>query len=218
MKWLVFSYSLPSNLTAASRVRIWRKLRKSGAVSPKLGVHVLPYTKECIETVHWLAAEVEQESGEAIVMQVERFENLSDDKVIDIFRNERMADYRQIEAFVDELERLLESHRVEQAKDPNKVVSIKRDINKLKKNIDEVSRMDFFQIYDKRNLLERVHHLQKTLLTGNLILLIFISMGALNPMGLREMMDEPQKEEQMDAAQNNAVKLKRNQANQLSSC
>ncbi len=213
MKWLVFSYSLPSNLTAASRVRIWRKLRKSGAVSPKLGVHVLPYNDDCVETVRWLATEVEQESGEAIVMQVDRFENLSDDKVIDIFRNERMADYQQIEAFVAELEKLLEAHRVEQAKDPNKVVSIKRDIRKLRKNIDEVSRVDFFQIYDKRSLLERLHHLQKTLLTGNLIFLFFFSMGALNPAALGEMKDELQIEEQIDVFPNDDIKLKRAQVN-----
>ena len=213
MKWLVFSYSLPSNLTAASRVRIWRKLRKSGAVSPKLGVHVLPYNDDCVETVRWLAAEVEQESGEAIVMQVDRFENLSDDKVINIFRNERMADYQQIEAFVAELEKLLDAHRVEQAKEPNNVVSLKRDIRKLKKNIDEVSRVDFFQIYDKRRLLERLHHLQKTLLTSNLILLFFFSMGALTSAALCEMKDELQMEEQIDFFQNDDVKLKRPQVN-----
>lgn len=213
MKWLVFSYSLPSNLTAASRVRIWRKLRKSGAVSPKSSIHILPYNNACAETVRWLAAEVEQESGEAIVMQVDRFENLSDDKVIDIFRNERMADYQQIEAFVAKLEKLLEAHRVEQPKDPNKVVSLKRDISKLKKNISEVSRVDFFQIYDKRSLLERLHHLQKTLLTSNLILLIFFSLGALNPTALLEMKDELQMEEQIDFLQNEDVKLKRPQVN-----
>lgn len=218
MKWLVFSYSLPSNLNPASRVRIWRKLRKSGAVSPKLGVHVLPYNDDCVETVRWLAAEVEQEHGEAIVMQVERFENLSDDKVIDIFRNERMADYQQIEAFVAELEKLLEAHRVEQAQDANKVVSLKRDINKLKKNIDEVSRVDFFQIYDKHRLLERLHHLQKTLLTGNLVLLIFFSLGAFNLPGLQEMMDALQKEEQMDVSLSEDIKLKRSQGSQLSFC
>lgn len=211
MKWLVFSYSLPSKLTAASRVRIWRKLRKSGAVSPKTGVHVLPYNDDCVETVRWLTAEVEQESGEAIVMQVDRFENLPDDKVIDIFRNERMADYRQIEAFVAELERLLEANRVEQAGDPNKVVALKRDISKLKKNIDEVSRVDFFKIYDKRSLLERLHHLHKTLLTGNLILLIFFSLGAFDATTLRKMNDELQKDERLDVFKDGDVKLKRPQ-------
>jgi hypothetical protein len=215
MKWLVFSYSLPTNLTAASRVRIWRKLRKSGAVSPKLGVHILPYNDACVETVRWLTAEVERESGEAIVMQVNRFENLSDDKVIDIFRNERMADYQQIEAFIAELEKLIEAHRLEQNEDPNKVVSIKRDISKIKKNIDEVSRLDFFQIYDKHSLLKRLQHLQKTLMTGNLILLISLSLGAFNATCLREMMDEIQQEEQMDVFQNNDMKHKRSQLNRL---
>lgn len=211
MKWLVFSYSLPSKLTTASRVRIWRKLRKSGAVSPKPGVHVLPYNDDCVETVRWLTAEIEQESGEAIVMHVDRFENLSDDKVIDIFRNERMADYQQIEAFVAELEKQLEMQQGEQAREPNNVVSLKRDINKLRKNIDEVSRVDFFQIYDKRSLLERLHHLHKTLLTGNLILLIFFSMGGLNATSLCKMSGELQMEEQIEVSQSDDTKLKRSQ-------
>jgi hypothetical protein len=187
MKWLVFSYSLPSKLSTSSRVRIWRKLRKSGAVSPKTGVYVLPNTAECVEALRWLASEVEQEQGEALVMQVDRFENLPDDKVVDIFRRERLSDYQEIESFLEELEQLIHAAREERH---DNVVAFKRDIKKIRKNIDDVSRVDFFSVFDKHKLLDRLHGLQQRLLTGNLILLILFSLGTLDDIVLCKMKEE----------------------------
>lgn len=200
MQWLVFSYSLPSKMSSASRVRIWRKLRKTGAVSPKGGVYVLPYSDACLEAVRWIVAEIEQEQGEALVMQVQQFENLPNDKVIDIFRNERAADYQEIEKFIAELETLVAS---EKARQNGHALSIKRDINKLKKNIDALSLIDFFQARDKKTLLDRLHLLQKTLVTGNLILLIMFSLGTLNQVVLRKM-----KEERYEITRRESVKTK----------
>jgi hypothetical protein len=78
MPGVVFSYSLPSAGRSSPRVAVWRRLRTLGAVSPKGGVHVLPAHDECVEAFQWLAQEVEQAKGEALVMRVERFEGLTD--------------------------------------------------------------------------------------------------------------------------------------------
>lgn len=187
MKWLVFSYSLPAKLSSSSRVRIWRKLRKSGAVSPKAGVHVLPYTKDCREAVRWLVSEVAKEQGEALVMQVDRFENIPNDKVIDIFRKQRAADYQEIEACLFELEQMIQAG---QANREDNLLAFKRDIKRIKKSIDEVSKIDFFFSYDKRVLLDRLHRLQKSLMTGNLIMLILFSIATLETTVLPRMKEE----------------------------
>lgn len=201
MQWLVFSYTLPSKLSTASRVRIWRKLKKSGAISPKTGLHVLPYSEECLETVRWLVTEIEQEQGEALIMEVKHFQNFSDEQVIELFRTERVADYREIETFMAELEQLVQSEK--EKRDTN-VVSIKRNINKLKKNIDAVSRIDYFHAYDKKPLMDRLRLLQKTLVAGNLILSILFSFGALNTVVLRKM-----KEERYEITRRETIKIKR---------
>jgi hypothetical protein len=58
MKWLVFSYSLPSKSRSSPRVTLWRRLRRLGSISVKTGVYPLPARDECIEAFQWLAQEV----------------------------------------------------------------------------------------------------------------------------------------------------------------
>ena len=190
MKWLVLSYSLPSKLSASSRVRIWRKLRKSGAVSPKSGVYVLPHSEECVEALRWLVSEIEQEQGEALVMRVDNFENLPDGNVVDIFRKERLNDYQEIENFLAELERLIQAAKEQNHDNQDNVLAFSRDIKKIRKNIDQVSRVDFFPSFDKRKLLDRLHGLQQRLVTGNLILMFFFSFGAPDTTVLCKMVEE----------------------------
>jgi len=146
-------------------------------------------------------AEIEQEQGEALVMEVDHFQNITDDKVIEIFRKERSEDYQEIEAFLAELE---QSAQAEKDKKTGNVVAFKRDINKIKKNIDAVSRIDFFQAYDKKSLLDRLHLLQKSFVTSNLIFLIMFCMGTLNTVVIRKM-----KEERYEITRKETIKVKR---------
>ncbi len=68
MSWLVFSYSLPSKGQSSPRVTLWRRLRRLGAISVKTGIHILPDQEEYIEGFQWLAQEVQQAKGEALVL------------------------------------------------------------------------------------------------------------------------------------------------------
>src|SRR2546422_11542483 len=89
MSWVVFSYSLPSGGRSSPRVAVWRRLRALGAISPKGGVHVLPARDECVEGLQWLAQEVEQAKGEALILRVERFEGLADARLGELFQAAR---------------------------------------------------------------------------------------------------------------------------------
>ncbi|MEO6306639.1 MAG: Chromate resistance protein ChrB [Nitrospiraceae bacterium] len=62
---------------------MWRRLQRLGAITPKAGVYVLPDRDECVEAFQWLAQEVQQAKGEAVVMRVERFEGLTDTSKIE---------------------------------------------------------------------------------------------------------------------------------------
>ena len=44
-EWLLFFYSIPAT-PVNNRVKIWRKLLKTGAVQLKGGVYILPYREE----------------------------------------------------------------------------------------------------------------------------------------------------------------------------
>src|SRR5579863_7808328 len=111
MSWIVFSYSLPAAGRSSPRVAVWRRLRALGAVSPKGGVHVLPARDECVEAFQWLAQEVEQAKGEALLMRVERFEGLSDTQLIALFQATRNEDYAALDAEATALDKTLTGSR-----------------------------------------------------------------------------------------------------------
>ena len=62
--WLLLAYKVPRDPTA-SRVYVWRKLKRLGAVALQDAVWVLPTTPQTSEHFRWLSAEIVELGGEA---------------------------------------------------------------------------------------------------------------------------------------------------------
>jgi hypothetical protein len=139
MTWLVFSYSLPSKVQSSPRVALWRRLRRLGAITLTGGIHVLPAREEDLEAFQWLAEEVQQAKGEAVVMRVEQFEGLADADLIERFRRARAEDYTTLDAQVDGLE-----ERLRAAPKPEERSRIRERLERLRRQHAEVARIDFF--------------------------------------------------------------------------
>jgi len=140
MGWVVFSYSLPSKASSSARVGFWRRLQRLGAVTPKAGVYVLPTRDECVEAFQWLAQEVQQAKGEAVVMRVDRFEGLSDQQLVNIFHDSCRGKYLELESEAGEVEKALSS-----AKSVKGSAGVLDQVKGLQKRYGEVARVDFFE-------------------------------------------------------------------------
>lgn len=66
--WLILQYKIPAN-PSAPRVYIWRKLKRVGALLILDTVWVLPDTPRTLEQFQWLAAEIVELGGEALLWQ-----------------------------------------------------------------------------------------------------------------------------------------------------
>jgi hypothetical protein len=139
MNWIVFSYSLPGKSGSGPRVNLWRRLRRLGAISPAGGAQVLPARDDCLEAFQWLAREIRQAQGEAIVMRVEQFEGLSDQDLIDLFHAARAEDYAEIERQIIELDKT----QRQRAKRANRAPA-KDELEKLRRRYLEIRRVDYF--------------------------------------------------------------------------
>jgi hypothetical protein len=64
--WLLLHFQLPGP-SSAGRVYIWRKLKRLRAVLLQSAVWVLPDTPRTAEHFQWLAAEVQELRGEALL-------------------------------------------------------------------------------------------------------------------------------------------------------
>ena len=136
MPWLVFSYSLPAQSHSSPRVTLWRRLKQTGAVAVAGGAQVLPVRDECAEAFQWLAQEIRQAHGEAVVMRVEEFAGLADAQVIDLFQAARAADYADLDSDLKQLERALKS------KDRFRLVEA---LERLRRRHAAIARVDYFE-------------------------------------------------------------------------
>lgn len=69
--WLLLVYRIPREPTAG-RVFVWRKLKQLGAVALQDAVWVLPCTSRTQEQFQWLAAEITELKGEAVLWEAEQ--------------------------------------------------------------------------------------------------------------------------------------------------
>ncbi|HYM70823.1 MAG TPA: chromate resistance protein ChrB domain-containing protein [bacterium] len=119
---------------------VWRRLRAIGAIAPKGGVYVLPTREDCLEAFQWLAQEVEQANGEALLMRVERFEGLDDAELVALFQQARKRDYEELDALAAQLEKPLGRR----TKQPDELSRAREMLAKLRRAHAEIARIDFF--------------------------------------------------------------------------
>lgn len=161
MNWIVFSYSLPTK-SSSPRVSVWRQLKRAGAISPVGGVYVLPAQEPCDETFGWLAQQVRQAGGEALVMRVRAFEGLADPEMIALFDQARQEDYAGIQTQAAQLEAALS------VQDGAERRSLKDELDRLQSQYADVARIDYFDSPPKAELAARLARLRQALLAGTL--------------------------------------------------
>jgi hypothetical protein len=97
----------------------------------------LPANAECLEAFQWLAQEIRQAQGEALVMHVPQFEGLTDAQVMGLFNEARQAEYEEIEAQAAVFAQQLDDEAVE-------LSTVRTALEKLQKQHAEVTRIDYF--------------------------------------------------------------------------
>ncbi len=140
MRWIGLTYSLPSGSSSSPRVAIWRRLRQLGAASPTGSLYLLPFSEENQEAFGWLAQEIEEAGGEALVLQIDRLEGKAEERLIDTFRSARAEEYRKIVAEADEAG--AQTGRAGLGREER--TDLRDRLEKLRRRFAEVARIDFF--------------------------------------------------------------------------
>ena len=99
--WLLLTYRLPSE-PSARRVYTWRKLKRLGAITIFDAVWVLPNTARTHEQFQWLAAEVQEMGGEAMLWEAQPELAGQEEALINQFRIQVEGMYR---ALLERMER-----------------------------------------------------------------------------------------------------------------
>ncbi len=139
--WLLFFYSIPSK-PVASRMKIWRKLTRAGALPFKGAVYVLPDNEENHEYFQWLVSEVATTGGEGAFVKVEKVETANNEEIIRLFNEQREKEYQRVEKTLEEIERRLAGIKKGGAI-PSKKKLLKQ-FSIMMREFDEIRKIDFF--------------------------------------------------------------------------
>ena len=137
-RWLLLIHQLPAK-PAYARVKVWRRLQALGAVTVKDSVYALPANGETREDFAWLAKEIVESGGEAIVCEAALVEGLSDAELQALFDAARDEDYTRIAGEAREAAARLAGDA------PDDVLAeIATQTARLRKQLDAIVAIDFF--------------------------------------------------------------------------
>lgn len=103
-RWLLLVYRIPREPTAG-RVFVWRKLKQLGAVALQDAAWVLPLTPRTREQFQWLATEISELQGEAVLWDAEQLYATDVEALTKQFTEPVEAEYREILAALKKKER-----------------------------------------------------------------------------------------------------------------
>ena len=159
-QWLLFFYSIPAT-PVNNRVKIWRKLQKTGAVQLKGGVYILPYREDNHEALQWMLAELPGLKGEGLLVTTETIEPLPRQDIITLFNEQRRLQYQEVVKKMDDLSGRIDNLR--KGGRDKKATSLFRQYEKIQSDFQTVQQRDFFQSETGRGLANRLVKLKEQL-------------------------------------------------------
>lgn len=103
-RWLHLTYKIPRS-PSSPRVKVWRKLKRLGALHLHDTVWVLPHTYHTYEQFQWLVVDIKDLGGEAIMWDAKIEFGVTDEDLIERFNEQINEEYQTL------LKRLLEQDR-----------------------------------------------------------------------------------------------------------
>ncbi|MEM7333278.1 MAG: chromate resistance protein ChrB domain-containing protein [Chloroflexota bacterium] len=161
MSWIGFAYTFAKNKSSA-RVTIWRRLQRLGTISPTGNLYILPHRPECVEAFQWLTQEVQQAEGQALMSYWNQFEGMSDQALVDLFCEARGAEYTAVLSEITQVEQSLRADNNPEQE------NYQTQLAKLRKQISDIARIDYFDCPEKKVAELRISQLE-THLGGDLM-------------------------------------------------
>jgi hypothetical protein len=100
-QWLLLLYKVPPEPTA-NRVSVWRKLKRLGAILLHDAVWVLPPSPRTVEELRWLAAEIRERGGDAMLWEATLGLDGNDDELVRQFLVQVDSLYTEILGALDQ--------------------------------------------------------------------------------------------------------------------
>ena len=135
--WLFLLFNLPAK-QSSERVKVWRRLKKFGAVQLKTSTYVLPDEPLQYERFQWLAKEIVDTGGEATLVRVKDIEGMPYAAMVALFNEARARDYGEI---FEPLTHLIKERKARKAS----AETFASELEKVRRRFQEIQEVDYFQ-------------------------------------------------------------------------
>ena len=161
-KWILFAYHVTRS-SQSLRVKVWRMLKRYGAVFFKNTVYILPYSKEHEEMILWLCKNIKDSGSEASLFITESLDKKQDDEIIKTFHELCDKEYcRLIETCESVMEKVGQVEST-QGLTESTVKGYKKKLLELTKMYAEIKKTDFFQSQQRVLADKKLQRLQEKL-------------------------------------------------------
>jgi hypothetical protein len=153
--WLFLLFDMPRS-QSTGRVKVWRRLKRFGAIQLKASTYVLPDEPTHHERFQWLAKEIVDTGGEATLIRVKDIEGMPHAAVVALFNEARARDYDEI---AEPLTRLIKDRKAR--KESRETFT--NQLEKIRRRFQEIRDIDYFQSSrgdDLRGLLRQAEMLE----------------------------------------------------------
>jgi hypothetical protein len=152
MKWLFLVHQIHSP-NSRERVKVWRAIKKTGAILYRNSVYVLPYNKERLEDFQWVCQQINDSRGESSVFVSNAQTEEENSAIRDLFRKARKEDYDALLSAAEELQRRVQSTASKGLSDRLRT-NLLKETNQLREAHNEIRKIDFFSQSPPRQLTE----------------------------------------------------------------
>jgi hypothetical protein len=135
--WLFLLFDMPKS-QSTGRVKVWRRLKKFGAIQLKASTYVLPDEPTHYERFQWLAKEIVDAGGEATLVRVKDIEGTPHAAVVALFNEARAREYDEI---AEPLTRLIKDRKAR--KESRETFT--SQLEKVRRRFQEIREIDYFQ-------------------------------------------------------------------------
>jgi hypothetical protein len=153
--WLFLLFNLPAK-QSSGRVKVWRRLKKFGAIQLKTSTYVLPDEPVQYERFQWLAKEIVDTGGEATLVRVKDIEGMPHAAIVALFNEARAREYDELS---EPLNLLIKDSKARKQSPDN----FSNQLQKLRQRYQETRDIDYFQSSrgeDLQRLLQKAEALE----------------------------------------------------------
>ncbi|MBI2557156.1 MAG: hypothetical protein HYW13_07090 [Planctomycetes bacterium] len=140
-KWILLIHQIAQD-APNFRVKVWRILKKNGAVLIRNAVYALPYTKDHEEIMQWISKQIKDGGSDASLFITESLDKEQDAEIIKAFQDSCNKAYLALIEPCNNLQKKIE--QIEETKGTSNHLKheLTRELSGIMKNYDDVDRVD----------------------------------------------------------------------------